>query len=104
MCAVSNMGDYWRTNDWPKWEPYQPLAPIPNTIPVGPYAYPAPEVTKADLDALKREMEELKKLLVAAKKYDEATGQPDCEAEDKVALIKKVAKLVGVDMSEVFGG
>ncbi len=97
MCAVSATGDYWRQNDWPKWEPYQPLNPTPGY-------WPPPEVTKADLDALKREMEELKKLLVAAKKYDEATGQPDCEMEDKVALIKKVAKLVGVDMSGVFGG
>lgn len=96
MCAVSNVGDYWRTNDWPKWDqavtitPYQLCTPVPDT-------------TKADLEALRREIEELKKLLLAAKKYDEATGQPGCEAEDKVALIKEIAKLVGVDMTEVFG-
>lgn len=64
---------------------------------------PAPEVSRADFDALKREVEEMKKLLLRAKKYDEETGQPDCEMEDKVALLKKVAQLVGVDLSEVFG-
>jgi hypothetical protein len=47
-------------------------------------------------------MEELRKLLVAAKDFDVVTGQPDCEVDDKVALIKRLAELVGVDMSDVF--
>lgn len=47
-------------------------------------------------------MQELKKLLLAAKEYDKNTGQPDCHADDKVALIKKIAELAGVNMDEVF--
>ena len=47
-------------------------------------------------------MRELKKLLLAAKGYDEKTGQPDCETDDKVALIKAVAEAVGVDFDSVF--
>ena len=30
------------------------------------------------------------------------TDQPDCEVNEKVELIKAVAKAVGVDMSEIF--
>jgi len=115
MCVVSNIGDDW-TGRWPTnpvnpWKlpeapqpwPYVPyeatppyIAPVTITLP--------PEVTKEEFDALKKEMEALKKLLLAAKAYDEATGQPDCEMEEKVDLIKKIAKIVGVDMKDVFGG
>lgn len=59
-------------------------------------------VTRAEFEALKRDLEELKKVLVAAKKYDDATGQPECEQEEKVALLKRLAKLTGVDIDEVF--
>lgn len=103
MCTVSYVGDYWR-RDFPQrhpgWhddftKPYQPVT-LPNDI-------LEPKVSKKEFDALKKEMEELKKLLLAAKKYDEAMNEPNCEMDDKVALIKKVAKVVGVDMNEVFG-
>jgi hypothetical protein len=84
------MDDYWkRKHDY--FEPYvQPLVPFP----VQPSAVP-----REEFDALKREVEELKKLLIAAKQYDDATGQPDCEQADKMALIRKLAELVGVDLS-----
>lgn len=55
-------------------------------------------------DELKKQMEEMKELLLRAKKYDEETGQPDCEMEDKVALLKQMARLFDVDLSQVFGG
>lgn len=61
-----------------------------------------PQVTRAEFDALKAELESLKQLLVAAKKYDAETGQPDCENADKIALFKKLAELLGVDFAEVF--
>lgn len=56
---------------------------------------------QAEFDALKKEVEELKKVLKAAKIYDAATGQPDCEEEEKIALLKQIAELVGVDIKEV---
>jgi len=85
MCMISMIGDDWRQRfptQWPQFNPEQ--------------------VTRAEFEALRKEMEELKQLLLAAKKYDEATGQPDCEVDEKVALIKAVAKAVGVDMDAVF--
>lgn len=47
-------------------------------------------------------MEELKLLLKAAKRYDEQVGEPDCEADEKVAIIKALAEQLGVDVDEVF--
>jgi len=60
------------------------------------------EVTKIEFDALKKEVEEMKAILKKAKLYDEQTGQPHCEMEDKVSKLKEIAKLMGVDLSEVF--
>lgn len=86
MCMVSFIGtqfaEQWRQN--------------PHTI-----ANPGP--SRSDFDALKAEVEALKELLLAAKKFDEANGEPDCEMDEKVATIRKVAELVGVDMDAVFG-
>jgi hypothetical protein len=55
-------------------------------------------VTKDEFDALKEEVESLKKLLKAAKIYDDETGQPDCEIEEKMDMIKKYAESLGVDL------
>jgi hypothetical protein len=88
MCVVSAIGNQFQQT-------------LPNQ-----WYYPhilSSEVSRAEFDTLKRDMTELKELLKAAKKYDEATGQPECETEDKVALIKKLAAIVGVDMKEIFG-
>ena len=100
MCVVSNIGDNYRDRfpeKWPKpWEKIKPwINPLPGTIP------PEPQVSKRDFDALKREMEELKKLLEAAKKFDLLTGQPECQAADKIKFIKMLAKFLGVDLGDV---
>ncbi len=89
MCSVSAVGDYWQRN---------PGIAAPYITPM----YASNYATKAELDVLRKEMEALRELLVAAKKYDEATGQPHCESEEKVALIKRLAEIAGVDMQEVF--
>lgn len=111
MCTVSNIGDQWARKfpgdyPWQPWTlPHSPSVPYtpnpPQPIPIG-VTKPFEGVSKDEFDKLKKEMEELKKLLEAAKIFDEATGQPDCEMDEKVALIKKVAEAVGVDMSKVF--
>ena len=89
MCMVSNIGDGWAEKFPHQW---------PNINP--PYTQPS-DISRQEFDALRREVQELKKLLEAAKKFDEVTGQPDCAMEQKVKLIKEVAKLVGVDLGKV---
>lgn len=88
---VSNIGDSW-TDKFPQNWPH-----------IQPHTYIQTGASQADLNALRREVEELKKLLLAAKEFDKATGQPDCEMDKKVKLIKSIAKIVGVDLGDVFG-
>ena len=65
--------------------------------------YTIPPVSREAFDALKRDVEEMRALLLRAKVYDARNGEPDCHMDDKVALLKRVAEMVGVDLSEVFG-
>lgn len=91
MCTTSYIADDWRNNRLPQIAPNYPQW-------FGTGAMP----TREEFERLKAEVAELKELLKAAKRYDERTGQPDCEMEDKIALLKRLAELVGVDLSEVF--
>ena len=58
-------------------------------------------VSKEEFEKLKREVEALRKLVEAAREFDADTGQPDCESDDKIALLKKIADALGVDISFV---
>ncbi len=109
MCTVSNIGDGYRDNFPPRWPnivwPAQPTGvPYPSQpgIPGQPFVINTSEVTREEFNALKKEVEELKQLLKAAKKFDEETGQPDCHMDDKVEFIKKLAEYVGVDLEDIF--
>lgn len=95
MCVVSNIGDGFH-DQWtrPYWTPSRP-EPVVN--------WNFSEISKEEFDALKREVELMKQLLIKAKLYDEETGQPDCSMESKVATLRKVAEAMGVSLEEVFG-
>ena len=84
----SAIGDNFKDHFPEKWPNIKP-----EIFPVG--------VSQAEFDALKKEIEELKKLLKAAKAFDKATNQHHCEMEDKIKLIKQIAKLVGVDLEDL---
>ncbi len=99
MCVSSAIGDEW-SKQWPHRHTWFP-DPLPHpAIPPGIGVWPT-HPTRQEFDELKREMEELKKLLSAAKQFDESTGQPDCTMEEKIDLIRRVAAYVGVDMKDV---
>lgn len=91
MCTVSNIGDWYGQHFPQKWPQFYP---VPQSVP--------PKVTAAEFEALRAEVRELKKLLEMAKKFDGATGQPNCEMAEKIKLIKAIAKLVGVELGDVF--
>ena|ERR1700761_2992645 len=114
MCVVSNMGDMYRSKFTdPYWNPSPQIWPpviIDPPSPSNPIVPDSvlglklkPEVTREEFEALRKMVEEMRDVLVVAKKYDEETGQPDCEMDDKVAVLKRVAEIVGVDLSKVFG-
>ena len=95
MCVVSNIGDRYR-DMFPERHPWA----LPYVNPE-PWWVPTKGPTEEEFNALKKEVEELRKLLKAAKKFDEATGQPHCEQEEKIAFIKRLADYVGVDLKDV---
>jgi hypothetical protein len=88
MCTVSSTGDYYVNRTFPT---------------IFPQGYPN-SPTREEFELLKKSLEEVKLLLLASKRYDEQMGELDCEHEDKVRLIKELAKKVGVNLSGVFGG
>jgi len=98
MCIYSAIGDY-AGRTWPDRYPY--IYPWVDPNPNGIRFPPVPAPTQEQFDELKREVEALRKLLGAAKEYDAITHQPDCEMEEKIELIKRVADFVGVDLSDV---
>lgn len=96
MCTVSMIGDHYGQR-FPGVYPW-----ATNPVPVGmPAGMPA-GVSKEEFDALKKEVENMKELLTKAKEYDEKNNEPHCEMEEKVELLKKIAKLVVVDLSIIF--
>ena len=97
MCTVSVIMDSWRET-LPNTYPWVPALP---SIPAAPFPQAPTGPTSQEFDALRKEVQELKELLIHAKKFDEATGQADCETEEKVALLRRIADIVGVDISEV---
>ena len=90
---VSNIGDGWAEQFPQKWPQFIPAVTTVTELVAG--------VSRNEFEALRKEVQELKKLLEAAKKFDQATGQPDCQMDEKVKLIKQIAKLVGVDLGGV---
>ena len=99
MCSYSMIADHY--NELWKPKPWYPASP--NTLPYQgtTVIQQPPEITKAEFDDLKRQVMEMKELLKRAIKYDEENGEPECEMAEKVALLKRVAEIVGVDLSEV---
>ena len=98
MCVVSIVIDHYRDKWTPTFTPQEPQQQ--------PWywatTFPNAAVSRAEFDALKRDVEELKLLVKRAKEYDERNGEPDCEMDEKVELVRKVAELVGVDIEDLF--
>lgn len=105
MCTVSMIGDHYNdkwTRRWTELYPYEtrlvqrPITPddISHML--------EKKITRKEFEELKKEVREMKELLIRAKIYDESNGEPNCEMEAKVALLKKVAELVGVDLKDIF--
>lgn len=100
MCAVSMVGDHyrdmWKYKDWSVDNEPSVWPGTSQTITVTP-------ISRHEFDELKRQIEEMKSLLQRAKKYDEDNNEPDCEVDEKMDLLRKVAKLVGVSLDDVIG-
>lgn len=87
MCVVSMIGDHF-TDKWSAPE-YQPL--------LGNFH----NITRKEFEDLKKEVLEMKELLKKAKQYDEKNNEPNCEVESKMATLRKIAELVGVNIDDI---
>lgn len=96
MCVVSMVGDFY-DDKW-KGQPWYP--PTTSVTPSVRIVVPPP-ITREEFDALKREVQDMKELLKRAKEYDERNGEPDCEIDEKMEKLRKVAELVGVSLDDV---
>lgn len=94
MCVVSMIGDHYGEKFRVQWPQFYPNVAPSYVLPV------EPAVTRAEFDELKREVAEMVSLLKRAKAYDEKNGEPGCEIEEKMALLRRFAKMVGVDLDK----
>lgn len=85
MCVYSMIGDHF--ND--KWQPIQQ-----------PFQTYIQGVSQQEFDKLKDEVLEMKKLLERAIKYDKEHNEPSCQTEEKVKLLKEMAKVFGIELPE----
>lgn len=90
MCMVSMVGDSFREYYEGKW---------PNPGQTITFEKP---ISRLEFDELRKEILAIKELLIAAKKYDEATRQKDCHMDEKVALLKRLAEIVDVEFEDIF--
>lgn len=103
MCVVSMIGDHYRDR-WPDQYPWaQPWVLPPNGGAVTITWPSTPAVSREEFEALRRDVLEMKELLKKAKAYDERNNEPECEVDEKMDVLRRVAKLVGVDLDDVLG-
>ena len=96
MCVVSFIGGHFEDKFKPKFPDIPPYTWTTTTTPI--FA----NITREEFESLKKEVEDMKALLIKAKIYDEQNNEPNCEMESKVAFLKEVAKFVGIDLEDVF--
>jgi hypothetical protein len=96
MCVVSFVSDRFVERQWPEYWPSNAQPPILPDILEG--------LNNAEIQRLKSEIVKLKQELEEARKQDIKDGNPDCHVEDKVAIIKGLAKALDVDLGNVFEG
>lgn len=111
MCVVSYVSDHYRRDIlpgvWPNSVPYYPPNSKPQypNWPKAPYRGAdslEPGVSRKEFEALRDVVDQMKKDLIVAKAQDIADGTPDCEMDEKVEMLKYIAKIVGVDLKEIF--
>jgi acetyl esterase/lipase len=75
----------------------------PDYFPLNPTVggLPPQQVTKADFDRLKQDVEDLASLVRKALKYDEENNQKECEDPKKVQFLAELAKKSGVNIDDL---
>lgn len=101
MCVVSMVMDHYQDRWFPKPQPGPFIDG--NAILIADLQKKLNEQNSL-IEKLTREFEEMKSLLERAQKYDADNNEPDCEVDEKVQLMLKLAELLGVDPGDVLKG
>ena len=108
MCAVSMVMDHYRDRWYPRVP--EPFYPYVHPDPVKPVDWAEfaeklkqfqRQVKPSEPAITDEEIREFRKLLERAREYDKRMNQPDCEMDDKRNVIKRIAAILGVDVSFV---
>lgn len=95
MCVVSMvMDDYvdrWGRRYWPGIQPSTGSGTVLDNM----------SWTLPSAGPTQQELEEFRRLLERAREYDKRMNQPDCELEEKVATLKKLAAQLGVNLDDI---
>lgn len=111
MCVVSMVSDRFDENWRKKYDWYPGNLPPHRDSPLQPRVYPTqpvipgqligiPEVTREEIEEIRKDIAELKDWLKRAKKYDEDNGEPDCEIAEKMDRLRQMAKIVDIDLDD----
>lgn len=95
MCVVSMVADHYRdkfSRDWPP-----PNLPFDQPWPNPPIR---PPVTREEFDRLRADVDEMMALLRRAHEYDVRNNEPECEVDEKIELLRRIARMVGVDIDD----
>lgn len=93
MCTLSMVGDHYSE----KWQPV-----LPQILPIPDETYKNNPISRWEFEQLRREVEDMKALVERALQYDREHNEPDCQVEEKLEVLRKVAEFVGIDLDEVF--
>ena len=83
------------TDDWMKRQ-------APNIF--DPWTIRPTTISTEEFYRLKQEVEELKLKLKEARQEDIETGTPDCEMKESVEIIRRLAKVLNVNLEDIFDG
>lgn len=101
MCIASMIGDAFRDNHWPNYPqpfvPHQGHGEIDKAVRL----LLGEPVSRKEFNDLLEEVRLLRELLEKANAYDKLTGQPECETAEKVELLRRVGKALGIDLESV---
>lgn len=103
MCVVSMIGDQ-AVKTWPPQYPdIWKDRVLPTDIDTLRNNTDAQRITELErqLRDLTREFEIFRGLITAGKQYDIDNEEPHCEQDEKVEILRKVAKLLGVEEIEL---
>lgn len=103
MCFASAVGDHF-TKEWTRgvgiptdWDAIrrinEGLLPIEKS-----------GVSVVEFERLKQQVKDMTALLKVAVDYDQRTGQPNCEVEQKIEMLRMVASAFKIDLDAILNG